>query len=148
MRLTSGTEVLLKNRRTGEEARFYIGSLHECRGQYIVYGETKLHWFRLPRGLVQVPSRPGCFVVLRHERGERTMAFSQELGGLDLVITDGLQTLPIVNMGRIQGFWNGDIWDKQAMLEHGAKLIDLWYEWRELGRLPDWFLRLRAASAA
>ena len=143
MKLSAQTEVAIINMVTKEKAQFYITDLLERDGQYICYGETKLHGVRFARGNVLVHGRPGCFVVLPKETASNIAKLVSVLAGLPLAVVDGTDVLFILNMGRLPGFWDGQLYDKEKMIEHAAKMIDIYLEWKTLGRLPQWFIDLR-----
>ena len=99
------------------------------------------------KGIVFVKSRPGCFVVLPRETGEKIQEAVRMFKGLPLALVDGQDVLYIVNMAqRFPGFWSGLIEDREEMLKHAAKMIDLYLEWKTLGFWPRWFLDLKAKA--
>jgi len=96
--------------------------------------------------------------VLPNEKADAIGKLVNILGGMPLafvqdetfVIGDmrlqgpGLDLLYVVNMGRLKGFWDGDIYNKDKMIEGGKRMIDLYWDWKEAGyRLPQWFVDIK-----
>ena len=146
MKLTTGSTVIVRNLGSGDWGYLDIIDLYNYKGQYVVYGVTQAREVHVVRGVFPVKARPSCFAVLVDETKENISYLVKLLKGEPLIIIQGSDILYILNMGRLKGFWDGRTNDKDGMVQHAQKMIDLYQDWKRLGHLPRWFLDLKAEA--
>ena len=148
MTLETATTVIVRNLKSGDWGYLDILELYDYKGQYIVYGAMKPRQPHTRIGFVNVPSRASCFAVLHQETDENILYLVRQLGGQPLILEQGTDSIYILNMGRLQGFWDGRIKAEDGMILHVRKMVDLYQDWKRLGHLPRWFLDLKAKAGS
>mgnify|MGYP001589351838 CR=1 FL=1 len=152
MKLQDGDYYTLRNLATRQYAQFWLLELHKYQGQYICYGEVSGHSVHVPwvRGVEKIPPRASCPVLLLDDR--EAARFTDAVGGLPLALDSDGAWKVAVNMPFVAGFGKGHDGrpkDKAEYVELGARIIDLWREWRRHGEgMPSWFTLLRNNARA
>ncbi len=56
--------------------------------------------------------------------------------------------LKVVNTPDLPGWWDGSL-ERDKLIEHCQKVVELWETWSKLGRrLPFWFLELQRGASS
>ncbi len=150
MRFLEGTQYELVHMAEGNRiVRYFVSEIYPYEGAYVFYGYTMLHQIHVPlTGVGTALDRPSVPVLFPNEKGEDVLKFTGAIGGAPLAIKEigKDDILYVVNLGRpIKMFWEGDLSNKDGMIAMGRDLVELYRDWKKLGKkLPVWFRTLRA----
>ena len=90
-------------------------------------------------------ARASAFAAFADETAPAIRQFVSVIHGLPLTVRKGNDLLYFLNCPTPPGFWGGSR-EKDALVVHGQREIELWETWTKLGRkLPFWFLELQRA---
>ncbi len=154
MKIIAGQNYDLLNIATNQRAQFQCSEVSEYKGQYMVFGSTTTHEVRVVRGVMPTKARLASFVIFPQEPKETTALFVDVLKGRPIVLLhplDPRDVLCIVNMGKLKGIWDGRN-THSAHLDKCAKVIDLYWDWRDSARdgghhtWPAWFREAKVAT--
>ena len=150
MKFAVNAQYHARNMTTREEAPYTVYDLFSIGSAYLLYGELHAHTVWLPgsHGIINVPRRASCFPIFPLGSTTDVLRFVDELSGLPLMLRDGNDLVVAINMKEVSGF--GKVGkSKDAMLDRGQKLVQLWEDWLRLQRrMPVWFKDLQVNAKA
>ena len=165
MKLVENERYICRDMALGSEVRLEIIELMEYKGQYLAVARAGGDPRHNPLvGVQQTPTRVAAFAVLPKAPLHTVAWFVDLFKGKPLVLFDwayrvktkhgkpqAAAGIPILNCGEVKGVWapartgtSQFVLNKRAMIEACTKMVDIYIEWRETGKLPAWFVTNQA----
>lgn len=163
MRFVEHQVYLVRNARTGAQGQYFEAyEVLEYRGHYIIYGELRPDQIEVFRGVRLTPGKVVAFPVLRNTVPGEVAKLVNAMGGDVLTISEptGLVTgalkavvgeellLINCNQGLAKVWAGGEPNVRDALMRKCTRQIDLYLDWKGLGKAPTWFISDRNKARA